>query len=367
MVLFFMTIRRLFGMPVDSVRAWIGVQVFERIRIEWFLFREGSYLRIANRGDLVVESARGVGVSIGGLWTSELHAARVIPAIGLRLMRRALAAHPVVVPIEYHCGAAVANSPQVSFLIGHRGLSRLSLLLCTLKSIHAQSGVSCEVIVVEQDAVSRIGPFLPDWVRHVWTRPFDEALPYSRSWTFNVGAQFARGQVLILHDNDMLVPTDYISGILDRIRDGAQVVNAKRFVFYMSRRTTEAVCAGSDSLLAEAPISIVQNALGGGSVAITRKGFLEIGGMDESFVGWGGEDNEFWDRAQTLKVWNYGWLSLVHLWHAAQPGKQDRANPTLARLDALLKIPAAERISALKNRACQPLGDVIDLGYGQSG
>jgi predicted glycosyltransferase involved in capsule biosynthesis len=256
--------------------------------------------------------------------------------------------------------------PDCTFIIGHRGVFRLPLLLRTLASIRVQSNASCEVIVVEQDCVSRIGAFLPSWVRHVWSRPFDEALPYSRSWTFNVGAYFARSEVLILHDNDMLVPTDYVSGILERIREGAQVVNAKRFVFYLTQETTEAVCAGQGSLLAQPPETVIQNALGGGSVAITRQAFLDIGGMDESFVGWGGEDNEFWDRAQTLNVWNYGWLSLVHLWHAAQPGKEDRDNPTLARLEALLKIPAAERVAALKAAPQPLLGEVVDLGYGQA-
>jgi N-terminal domain of galactosyltransferase/Glycosyl transferase family 2 len=348
-------------------RRWLGVQIYDRFKVELLLSCKSSYLRIANRSDVVSSASYGPGVSIDGLWTSELHVANVLPAVGLRIMRRALADHPVVL----HCTAVAPVSYVTDFgtsiVIGHRGLARLPLLLKTLASFRAQAGVSFEVVVVEQDFVPRIGPFLPDWVRHVWSRPFDESLPYSRSWAFNVGAQFARGQVLFLHDNDLLVPTDYISGILDRIREGAQVVNAKRFVFYMSQRTTEAVCAGSDSLLAEPPTSIVQNALGGGSVAITRQSFLDIGGMDESFVGWGGEDNEFWDRAQTLRVWNYGWLSLVHLWHAAQPGKQDLSNPTLARLDALLKIPAAERIATLKAGAGQStLGDVIDLGYGRA-
>jgi GT2 family glycosyltransferase len=353
---------------INHARRWLGVQIFDRWKVERLLLDKSSYLRIANRSDVLCSTSSGPGVSINSLWTSELHVANVLPAIGLRIMRRALADHPVVLN-----GLAVAPSRCVtevnaSVVIGHRGLARLPLLLNTLSSLSAQAGVSFEVVVVEQDVVSRIGPSLPDWVRHVWTRPFDENLPYSRSWTFNVGAQIARGEILILHDNDLLVPADYVSGILERIREGAEVVNAKRFLFYLNQRVTDAICSGDGSLLAEPPQAVLQNALGGGSVAITRQAFLDIGGMDESFVGWGGEDNEFWDRAQTLKVWNYGWLSLVHLWHAAQPGKQDRSNPTLARLEALLKIPSAVRIAALKSGAHPPaLGDVIDLGYGQAG
>ncbi len=65
----------------------------------------------------------------------------------------------------------------------------------------------------------------------------------------------------------------------------------------------------------------MQNAEAGGSIALSRDAFHAIGGYDESFVGWGGEDNEFWERAQTRRVWPYGYLPFVHLWHAPQPEK----------------------------------------------
>jgi GT2 family glycosyltransferase len=99
--------------------------------------------------------------------------------------------------------------------------------------------------------------------------------------------------------------------------------------------------------LDEAPETIVQNLEGGGSVAIIREAYERIGGMDESFIGWGGEDNEFWERAQTCKVWPYGCLPLVHLWHPSQPGKYQDENPTLRHYRDLSLIPAGERIVRL--------------------
>jgi hypothetical protein len=70
--------------------------------------------------------------------------------------------------------------------------------------------------------------------------------------------------------------------------------------------------------------------------------------MDESFVGWGGEDNEFWERAQTLRVWPYGYLPLLHLWHEAQPGTQQAGNETAGHYQALAKLPAQARIEKLR-------------------
>jgi hypothetical protein len=72
--------------------------------------------------------------------------------------------------------------------------------------------------------------------------------------------------------------------------------------------------------------------------------------MDESFVGWGGEDNEFWERASLRRVWHWGEMPLVHLWHPAQLGKHRAGSATLQRYEALSAIPPAARIQALLAR-----------------
>jgi len=84
------------------------------------------------------------------------------------------------------------------------------------------------------------------------------------------------------------------------------------------------------------------------------------GGFDEAFVGWGGEDNEFWERASTQRLWPYGGLPLLHLWHPAQAGKHQSANETAARYRELSAIPAHERIRTLatveRGNLAGPLG-----------
>jgi hypothetical protein len=70
--------------------------------------------------------------------------------------------------------------------------------------------------------------------------------------------------------------------------------------------------------------------------------------MDESFIGWGGEDNEFWERAATLKVWPWADLPLIHLWHSAQPGKHDASFATAQRYLELAQIDPRERIARLR-------------------
>lgn len=278
-------------------------------------------------------------------WTSDLHAPKHVPALGRWLMRRALADHPFA--LADLPPAASSAPPQLSFLIGHRGMARLPHLLMTLRSIAAQRGAAVECIVIEQDVVSRLGPHLPAWVRLVHTPPPASDMPYCRAWSFNIGAQHARADVLVLHDNDMPVPADYAAWILARVAQGYEVVNPKRFVFYLSEAHTQAVFTRGADWLAAAPQAIVQNLEGGGSVAITRAAYEAIGGLDESFIGWGGEDNEFWERAQTRRVWPWAGLPLMHLWHAAQPGKRDATYHTARHYQALARIDPRERIARL--------------------
>lgn len=261
-------------------------------------------------------------------------------------MRRALLDHPIR---RSHDVADTGAFPDISFIIGHRGTARISLLLATIESVAAQVGARIECIVVEQDMTPEVRDQIPEWVRYVHITPSDD-MPYCRSWAFNVGAQVARGRVLVLHDNDLLVPTDYAAKVLQQTAKGYEVVNLKRFIFYLSERHTKRYLGGEIDLLGAAPEAIMQNAEAGGSIAITRDAYDRIGGMDESFIGWGGEDNEFWERAQTCTLWPFGALPIVHLWHVAQPGKGVPDFPTRKRFSDLSAISVEDRIVALHSR-----------------
>jgi GT2 family glycosyltransferase len=192
---------------------------------------------------------------------------------------------------------------------------------------------------------------LPDWIKYIHTPlPYPD-MPYVRSWAFNVGARVAHGEALVLHDNDMLVPMDYAKEVRARLSDGYQAMNLKRFIFYLSQTHSAAVLAGQESLAQRPPEVVVQNLEAGGSMAITRQAYHQIGGMDESFVGWGSEDNEFWERAQILKVWPFGYLPIVHLWHPAQSGKFDGERSTAKLYNERSMIPVSERIAELTARS----------------
>lgn len=314
--------------PKEKLGAWI----FDGPRFLRAWATPGGWRGMRNRADRLEPNPAGPGVRCDWEFTRSLHFCDVYPAAGGWLLRRALRTDPIrlqdapdqVDPEQVCRNGAGAPAPpavpDVSFLIGHRGRERLPHLQATLASIAAQTGVTFECVVVEQDAVPRVRAALPSWVKWVHT-PAPPDLPYCRSWAFNVAARLARAPLLVCHDNDMLVPERYAFNLLAHFREGYEVVDLKRFVFYLGENSgsLRPALAGTGRLRVE---TVIQNLRGGGSVAVTREAFEAIGGFDEAFVGWGGEDNEFWDRCLTRKVWKFAYLPLIHLWHAPQPGKR---------------------------------------------
>jgi GT2 family glycosyltransferase len=148
----------------------------------------------------------------------------------------------------------------------------------------------------------------------------------------------------------MLVPQDYAAELWRRFGEGYEAINLKRFIFYLDEEQTRRYFESGALDPRASSEAVVQNLEAGGSVAVGRDAFFALGGFDESFVGWGGEDNEFWERALTRKAWPFGCLPIVHLWHAAQPRKQDPANPNLLRYTERSAVPPLRRIEELRAR-----------------
>jgi len=340
------------NVPRSSVTARIreigGVAALDVARYLWALVFPGrEWVRLCNRYERLIPADNAVGVRCDWQWTSELHAPRVLPFLGRALMKRALRDYPIALR-DMPLATGGAEPPLITFVVGHRGTERLPHLLATLRSIAGQAGVMLECIVVEQSNAQEVRDHLPKWVRYIHSPPPYAGMPYCRSWAFNVAARFAKGRLLIFHDNDMLVPEQYAAELWRLYQEGFEVLNVKRFIFYLAEEHTSQVLRGSASLFSCAPAFVLQNLEAGGSLAVGRDVYMTLGGFDEAFVGWGGEDNEFWERAQTRRVWPFGYLPLVHLWHTPQPEKGlGEGGPPKQRYWELAKRPADERIRHL--------------------
>lgn len=276
-------------------------------------------------------------------WGSELRAAAVLPPLARRLMHLALAEWPIA-----FCDAPRAGAPQVSFIFAHAGRDRLPQLRQTIRAVFAQD-LPCEVVVVDQSETQLLAE-LPAAVRYRHLAKDAIAPGWYKSWAYNIGARLATAPILVFHDGDTLPPVAYAREIVTTIRErGFAAASLQRFLFYLNPSDSIDVqrcdaCAGAT------PTMVFQN-WKGGTIAIEREAFLASGGYDESFVNWGGEDDEFYDRVSDVGHCRDGYLPFVHLWHAPQAQRYSASGANVRdKLPALLRIERASRSNALRLR-----------------
>lgn len=307
--------------------------------------RQG-WISLCNRIERLIPDSDGPGMCCDWLWGSALHAPSVIPSLGHRIMQASLQEWPIVFadrPIVQ------AGFPCISFIFAHAGLERLPQLKRAIRSIYAQIDVPCEVVVVDQSPEPIIGGLpTPIIYRHL-ERPAGS--PFHKTWLYNAGARLARSPILVFHDGDVCVPELYANELLRAFARGFGAASLQRFLYYLGPADTARTEVADRFLPDFTPQLVFQN-WKGGTIAITRDAFAAIGGYDEEFIGWGGEDAEFYDRCAEVGHCRSGYLPFVHLWHPPQPSKsgaQRDANIDFFR--RRMDTPRRERIARLRGNA----------------
>ena len=335
---------------VNQLRYWLSI-VLTEIPDYWKKLGKSNddWIYITNRKQKFIPEPGGIGLCLLSDFTSQLRAAQLFPSLSNKMFIKALESFE----FNFSTTRQRVKKPNVSYIIGHRGKDKILHLKQVIQSIAAQCVDSIECIIIEQSRYPEVNDQLPDWVDY-YHLEVEESELYNRSLSFNYGVQKAKGKYLVLHDNDLLIPSCYTISHLDIHDQGFDLVNLKRFIFGLDSADTQNVLTGKGIESRYSPEYILQNAKGGGSLFITKSGYERIGGFDERFHGWGGEDNELWQRAQILNIFPFGNLPLIHLWHTPQIDK--RGGPhgggqyTESVMDELSKIPIYNRIKSLTAR-----------------
>lgn len=179
-----------------------------------------------------------------------------------------------------------------------------------------------EVIVVEQDVAARLES--EDLGSNVRTLFVYNPGPFNKSWGLNVAARHAEHELLVVGDADMLMPDESLGRALLACRDNYDAVNPYASLIDLTEQETRAVVRG-DAGVAEIRRESMHDrrpqgehiCFCGGICVFHRDVYFALGGMDERFLGWGGEDDamsinleRYTDRIAVQRD-----TAAYHLWH----------------------------------------------------
>jgi glycosyltransferase involved in cell wall biosynthesis len=339
---------RIMLQPLSPLKRWLGCWANERIRAEMAMdpvFGRLSRLGwqdICNRNELAVPGDDPSARLIESEYTSYLTVARRFPEVGGRLAKCSFKEYPL--PILGSRARGSSANPVVTVILPVGGVERLENFRLVLDVLQNQTQSDIEYLVVEESEHPQYRDALPTGVRHLHQRS-KPGRSFNKSSLLNLGVRNANAPVVLLHDVDIVVPANYVEVALRFLDRGFDAVRPIRFLFYLDK-TQSARLRSHTGLGDGLRIPVVTQNSQGGSTLVRRAAYMQIGGHDESFEGWGGEDVEFLDRLKTLRLFRGGFMPALHLWHKESDGKSD-SGKNLRRLSNLRKKPVGDRIKQL--------------------
>ncbi|WP_028603911.1 glycosyltransferase family 2 protein [Ottowia thiooxydans] len=183
------------------------------------------------------------------------------------------------------------------------------------------------VLIVEQDGLPSLGGPLPHPNCAVLFAY--NAGSFNKAWGLNIGVRRSNAPVIVFTDADLLIP-DMLPRSVEHCLRNTQMVKPYRQVLDLSPETTAHLRAGDQTALQRMPGTASTRQmqgetapLCGGAFAIRRDAFLKLGGWDERFVGWGGEDDAFSYKVQRARLATLEFDDAIAL-HLHHPRSRDR-------------------------------------------
>ncbi len=185
--------------------------------------------------------------------------------------------------------------------------------------LHAIEGI--EIVVVEQDSEPRLPVGTRSGINYQFA--YNPGL-FNKAWALNIAAREAKAAILVFMDADILLEQDGFEQMLQRLGSDADAVSPYDTFFDLDESETLRLMEGDLGLVVERREdeinrrSLMQRSpFCGGVFGVTRALYDRVGGLDERFVGWGGEDDAMTAR---LEHFAHNMITLdqshaYHLWH----------------------------------------------------
>lgn len=227
----------------------------------------------------------------------------VAAALGEARQSGPLLAVPANVPRHetYRRRAAMLREllPGVSVVVCHGGEERLPHLDASLANLRQCPGIN-EIIVSDMGSSPSAEALARRWGdKYIFLRHHGA---FERARCLNAGTALAEHDLVLWTDNDLIVPSGFISNAVSEMR-------ARRLdylipytaVNYLSEADSQQVMAGALNPAECRPIQSYRALYVCGGAGLLRHSFVQTyGGLPELFRGWGGEDGAWWHKAKLL-------------------------------------------------------------------
>ena len=204
------------------------------------------------------------------------------------------------------------NNYTFTYIIGYRHkIERLNNLKKVIEWLLGFQGV--EIIIVEQDKSPKLPAYSLKGFKYIFTK---SELPYNRSWAFNVGLKYSTTNILALGDSDLIMdPQEFINSV--KLLENYECVSPYNVVLDLTQDESH---YNMDMLkqITRPGRGQTDNQkinLTGGIILYRKDTFGRLGGFDENFIGWGGEDDYQTFKTKMLSTWTEAPNKCYHLYH----------------------------------------------------
>ncbi len=172
-----------------------------------------------------------------------------------------------------------------------------------------------EVIVVEQVKVDKSSLDLPKNIKHI--RVASSSNLIEKSKLINHAVSMTEAEYVWIHDADVYVSFQDVIKSIESVKSYGSypdVVNPFKYLIKLDDNDDTEEFIKQKKSSCKKRKSIYHPTAG--SFIIKKREFIRIRGMDENYIGWGGEDTEFAKRLSLfLRVITFDHLKGVHLYH----------------------------------------------------
>ena len=238
-----------------------------------------------------------------------------------------------------------------TFIILYRhNIERLNNLKRVLEWTNGFS--NSEVIVVEQDKHSHLS-HLNLRCRHIFTKC---DIPFNRSWGFNVGLKYATTDIVVFTDCDLIMnPDKFIESLkliekYDMVSPYSSVVDLDPNESQMQLNQLINIDRPGRGENDNQKINI-----SGGMVIFKKEAIYKIGGFDENFIGWGGEDDAMTVKVKAFLNWFENPGRCYHLYHSKEAPDMKFYQRNLQLLQAISSMSKEDLIKSI-NSSNQKMG-----------